>query len=243
MRRIGILSLLAILVSTVGLSQSKLGFEFAYNGYSNSVSVPRLMSYVTSMASGSGTSTYYGLTLTASEKITLRSGVAFWNMPFSPTVKGTAGGQTTTANETGTLSYSGMYFRIDRTMPYFFFTGGFDWSFTTSFQGSYTAVSGTGITTTKSGNDESILTDDFNNQFNLVFGLGPAIPIGKHLMLRGHLSAVVVVRGIYDSGVTATNLIYINTGAPAPDDTDVDLHYFPFVSYGFSLQYTFAGRP
>jgi hypothetical protein len=235
------LTLLAAMMSIPAMAQSKLGFEFTFSGYSNTVSVPGMLSYITSVADGSGSNTSYGVTLVASEKITLRGGLSFWSMPFSPTIQATVGGQPATAYEEGTLSYSGVYFRIDRTLPYFFFTGGFDLSFSNSYKGSY-KIESAGGSFANSGTTESLLTNDFNNQFNLVLGLGPSIPIGKHLLLRGLLSGTVVVRGIYDSGVTATNQVYISTGTAAPDDTNVDLHYLPFLSYGFSLQYTIAGR-
>lgn len=83
----------------------------------------------------------------------------------------------------------------------------------------------------------STFTNDFFNQANLVLGLGPSVPIGKHLKLRGNVSVVIPFSTIYDSGVVAKQ-VYINSGQPAPD-AKVNLRYLPLISYGLNVSYSF----
>ncbi|MFM7858063.1 MAG: hypothetical protein ACKO96_40640 [Flammeovirgaceae bacterium] len=187
---------------------------------------------------GSGNFLSFGLTVKASDKITLRGGPAFWSMPFIPTGKGTYNGTSALAKETGTLSFSGIYIRLDRNWDYFYLSGGFDFSFGKSYTNDLEIRNTAGTLLVKSNNQTtSIFTSDFYNQANLVLGLGPTIPVGKHFKLRGNLSAVIPFSTIYNSGVVAKQ-IYITSGQPAPD-AKVNLRYLPFVSYGLSIAYSF----
>jgi hypothetical protein len=218
-------------------SQSKIGFEFSYSGASTVVSVPGLFADVIKDAeSGSGHFLSFGFSFKASEKITLRTGPNFWNLAFSPTVKGTFNNQPAVAKQTGSLSYSGIYLRVDRTWPYFFLTGGFDISFANAYKGDLVVRDASGtVLSQQAGLSESILTQTFNNQFNLVLGLGPSIPLGKSFKLKGTLSAVVPFSSIYDSGVSVQQ-VYVSNGAPAPN-AKVNLTYLPFISYGIGIEY------
>jgi hypothetical protein len=220
-------------------SQSKLGVEFSYSGTSGSIDLPgALKDQFEKVEGGSGSAISFGLNVKASESITLRSGLAFWNMPFIPTIKGTSNGSTVFAKETATLSFTGMYLRVDRTWKYFYLSGGFDFSFSNSYKGSIEIRNSNGTLLSKDDNlSKSTLTSTFYNQANLVLGLGPSIPLSKHFTLKGNISVVIPFATIYDSGVVLQQ-IYINTGKPAPD-AKVNLRYLPFVSYGLSLAYSF----
>lgn len=228
-----------IFVTTYSFSQSKVGVEFSFSGTSGSIDLPGLLKdNFDKVEAGGGSFLSFGLTLKASDKITVRGGPAFWSLPFIPTAKGTYNGNPALATETGQIKFSGIYLRIDRTWNYFYLSGGFDFSFGNSYRNNLEIRNTTGALLLKLDNQTtSILTSDFYNQANLVLGLGPSIPIGKHLTLRGNLSVVVPFSTIYNSGVVAKQ-VYINTGKPAPD-YNVNLRYLPFVSYGLNLAYNF----
>lgn len=227
------------MITTSTFAQSKVGLEFSFSGTSGSIDLPGLLKgNFERVDGGSGNFWSLGLTVRASEKVTLRGGPAFWAMPFIPTSKGTYNGVDSLATETGTLRFSGLYLRIDRTWDFFYLSGGFDFSFGNSYNCDLEIRNTAGQVLLKANNQsKSILTNDFFNQANLVLGLGPTLPIGKHLKLRGNLSVVVPFSTIYDSGVVAKQ-VYINTGQPAPD-ARVNLRYMPFVSYGLNFSYSF----
>jgi hypothetical protein len=219
--------------------QSKLGVEFSYSGTSGSIDLPgALKDKFTKVEGGEGNSLMIGLTLRASKKIILRGGLSFWEMPFAPSIEGTLNGSPVIAKETAVLNFSGVYLRLDRPWRYFYLSGGFDFSFSNSFEGNVEIQSLNGTRISKVNNlTKSTLTSEFYNQANLILGLGPNIPIGNHFVLRGNLSIGVPLATIYDSGVVVQQ-IYINTGNAAPD-AKVNLRYLPFVSYGLSVLYNF----
>lgn len=230
---------LLMMVVTSAFGQSKVGVEFSLSGTSGSIDVPGLLKQnFEKVDGGSGSFWSLGLTVRASEKITLRGGPAFWSMSFIPTAKGTYNGVSSLATENGTLRFSGIYLRVDRTWDFFYLSGGFDFSFGNSYRSDLEIRNTAGQVLLKR-NDQttSILTSEFFNQSNLVLGLGPSFPLGKHVKVRGNLSVVIPFSTIYDSGVVAKQ-VYINSGQPAPD-ARVNLRYLPLISYGFNVSYSF----
>lgn len=232
-------ALLFIFVTTSTFAQSKVGVEFSFSGTSGGIDLPGLLKdNFEKVEGGSGSYWSFGLTVKASDKITIRGGPAFWSMPFVPTAKGTYNGTAALAKETGTLSFSGIYLRLDRTWDYFYLSGGFDFSFGKSYKSDLEIRNTTGQVLFRANNQTtSAFTNDFFNQANLVLGLGPSVPIGKHLKLRGNVSVVIPFSTIYDSGVVAKQ-VYINSGQPAPD-AKVNLRYLPLISYGLNVSYSF----
>jgi len=85
----------------------------------------------------------------------------------------------------------------------------------------------------KNDREESILTDKFNNQFNLVLGLGPSIPIGDAFKIKGTVAVVVPFSPLYEAGVTFQNPAFSSPGK-------VDLDFFPVFKYGISVEYIFG---
>jgi hypothetical protein len=220
----------------------KVGIEFSYLGSSNTIDLPGLLtSTFEKVESGGGSNLSFGLTVKANEDILIRGGLCFISLPFKPTIKGTINSQPAFAKEDGNLSYSGIYLRIDRTWQYFYLTGGFDISLGNSYKSTVETRNASGTLLSKIDNgSKSILTSSFYNQFNLVLGLGPSIPIGKSIILKGVIAGVVPFSAIYDSGLSVPQ-VYISTGAPAPN-AKVNLRYLPFITYGINLEYKFGKK-
>lgn len=238
MRAILLVAVLAVL-NNEALSQ-KVGFEFTYQGSSNTIDLPGLLkSTFDKVESGGGSNVSFGLTIKASEIIRVRGGLCFISLPFKPTMNGSYNSQPALITEDGKLSYTGIYLRVDRTWDYFYLTGGFDISIGNSYKSTLEIRNSSGALLSKSDNgSKSILTNNFYNQFNLVLGLGPSIPLGKSFVLKGVLAGVVPFSSIYDSGLSVPQ-IYIPSGAPAPN-AQVNLRYMPFLTYGISLEYRFG---
>jgi hypothetical protein len=227
---------------SIHLFGQKVGIEFSYLGSSNTIDLPGLLtSTFEKVESGGGSNLSFGLTVKASDDILIRGGLCFISLPFRPTIKGTINNQPAFAKEDGNLNYSGIYLRVDRTWPYFYLTGGFDISFGNSYKSTLETRNASGTLLSRIDNgSKSILTNSFYNQFNLVLGLGPSIPIGKSLTLKGVIAGVVPFSAIYDSGLSVPQ-VYISTGAPAPN-AKVNLRYLPFITYGINLEYKFGKK-
>ena len=238
MRKLVILTIVNLVF--IELQGQKMGIEFSYLGSSNTIDLPGLLtSTFEKVEAGTGSNFSFGLTAKASENVLIRGGLFFTRLPFKPTIKGTINNQTAYAKEDGVLSYTGIYLRVDRTWQYFYFTGGFDISIGNSYKSTLETRNSSGSLLSKIDNgSKSILTNSFYNQFNLVLGLGPSIPLGKTVNLKGIIAVAVPFSAIYDSGLSVPQ-VYISTGAPAPN-ARVNLRYLPFITYGFNLEYKFG---
>lgn len=234
--------LLLFLLSSSQLFSQTIGVEFSYKGSSNSIDLPGLLQGTfDKVESGSGSNLSFGLNIKASDNISVSGGLTFWNIPFIPTIKGTSNNQSIFTKEIGSLSYTGIYLRVERNWQYFYFGGGFDISVSNSYKSTLETRNASGVLISKSDNgNKSILTNEFNQQFNLVLGLGPRIPIGKSFAVKGLLGVVVPFSSIYDTGVSVPQ-IYLRTGAPAPD-AKINLRYLPFLTYGITVEYRFGNK-
>lgn len=231
-----------ILLFSVQLANAqKTAFRFSYSGTSSKVVVPRLFSDVFDEAgSGGGNDLSLGFVFGAHKKVSFGVGYRKWKWPFSFTANGTYNNEDVKATESGHLHYSGTYLRIDRNLKHFFFTGGFDISFANKYKNSLVVKDLTGdILVRENNRTKSILTEKFNNQFNLVLGLGPILNVGKKTLLKGDISFVVPFSPIYDTGVKVPQ-VYLN-GSSAPD-AKVDFDFFPVFKFGFAIEHRFGNE-
>jgi hypothetical protein len=226
-----------LLVSTVSYAQPNIGIEFSFLGTNSNVIIPGLFSSTfDEVESGNGSDIGLGIDIGINEKLSFRGGFRNWKWPFIPTVNGEINNQDVKATETGKLHYSGIYLRLDRTWNYFFITGGFDISLANRYKNDLVIRNDSGsIISTENNREESILTDKFNNQFNLVLGLGPSIPIGDSFKVKGTVAVVVPFSPLYETGVTFQNPAFQNS-SPGK----VDLDFFPVFKYGISVEYIFG---
>ncbi len=233
------LLLSAFLISNCLCAQSKFGIESSYLATHTAIDVPGLLAaQVSKVTSGYGYFLSLGATMQINPKIIFRGGSSFWQLAFSPKIKVLINNEDGIAKETGTINYSGIYLRMDRTWKYFFFTTGFDISFYNSYSCDLVVYDKSGkVVDEQKDRNYSIITSSFNNQFNLVFGIGPKIAIGSSLNLKGFLAGEIPMSSVYNSGLIV-NQIYIPSGAQAPD-AHVNLHYFPFLTYGIGVEYVF----
>ncbi|HNP19719.1 MAG TPA: hypothetical protein PKL31_14875 [Fulvivirga sp.] len=228
---------IALLVSIGSYAQTKIGIEFSFLGTNSNVIVPGLFSSTfDQVESGNGSDIGIGIDVGINEKISFRGGFRYWKWPFIPTVNGEIDNKEVKATETGKLHYYGIYLRLDRTWDYFFITGGFDISFANKFKNDLVIRDDQGsIILTENDREESILTDKFKNQFNLVLGFGPSIPIGDSFKVKGTLAVVVPFSPLYETGVNYQNPAFQNS-SPGK----VNLDFFPVFKYGISVEYIFG---
>jgi len=233
--------LIALLICNSADAQTKIGIEASCLATNTSVDVPGLIKdQGVRASSGFGYFLSFGASVQLGRRWALRLGPQFWKLAFSPKIYlDVYGGDDLIAKETGSLNYSGIYLRADCRWKYFFITGGFDISFHNSYSCDLvvTDKSGTVIEEQK-GMKQSILTARFNNQFNILLGMGPCIPISSRLKLKGFLSGEIPWSSVYNSGIIV-HQIYLPSGSQAPN-AHVNVNYMPFFTYGLGVEYVFS---
>lgn len=199
------------------VSAQTFSLETGFLGTYSQVAEPETAIFLEEANSGSGNDIYFGLVVGLNDKYALRGGVRSWVWPFEPTTNTNDGGRVI---EEGRIRYSGVYLRLDRTWQYFFLTGGFDGALTNSYAANLSIEDQNGQTTVRqTGNDTSVLTDEFNNQFNFVLGLGPSLPLGDKFLVRGIAEFVMPFVSVYESG------------------EEDGFNFFPVFKYGIGLEY------
>lgn len=191
------------------------------------------------VASGNGYDMHFGAAMKVGYDLKLRLGLKTWNLPFESIANGTLDGYSIKAVESGNLQYSGIYLRLDKIKNYFFYTGGLDLSFSRNFKGKLSIENYYGQTIFNEKNtDTSILTDDFYNQINGVFGMGISIPVNHKIKLKGLTEFIISMRPIYDTGVSVQDAQFTSNGLePTGTYTDVNLSFFPLIKYGIGIEY------
>jgi hypothetical protein len=207
----------------------------------STISVPGLMAPMfDQVTSGNGFDFSLGAELGSGEKAKFRGGFKTWAWPFNHTAKGKIDNQEVRATETGHLRYNGIYMKVDRAWKYFFLTGGFDISFSARYKNDLVVRTPTGAIIGKENNrTTSVLTDKFNNQVNLALGLGPTIPLGKNLRLKGFIEAVLPFSPLYETSITVPTFVINQNGSTSQGTGKVNLDFFPVYRYGVGLSYVF----
>ncbi len=232
------LTIVTTLVSIV--SAQSLSLETGYHGTSSQIVVPGLFETVFDEAnSGNGNDFHLGLIVGFNDEVAFRGGFRTWAWPFETISNGEINNEDVKAFEDGRIRYSGIYLRLDRTWNYFFLTGGFDISLTNSYTADLIIEDENGQTTlNETDNDVSVLADAFNNQVNLVLGLGPSIPIKDKFRIKAFAEIVVPFVPIYETGVTVPQIqINPNGSTSSAPDADVNLDFIPVFKYGIGLEY------
>jgi hypothetical protein len=230
---------LLLVISLSATGQNRTGLELSLLGtYSNIVVPGALSSRFDEAKSGLGNDIAFGVEVPFSyNKLAFRTGLRSWSFPFDHQhTQRRSSGPDVVISEEGNIRYTGIYLRLDRTWERFFVTGGFDISVANTYRNDYTMSEKSGKVIRREENrKESVLTDNFRNQINLVLGAGPTFPLGEKSRLKATLAIVVPFSSMYDSGVRLKQ-IYVPSGSPAPDG-EPNLHFFPVFKFG--LSYTF----
>jgi hypothetical protein len=213
-----------ILTLTLITSLLSLGFaqhyslEAGYQATAGRVSVPASQEYLFEEASSRfGNDLFLGLVVEINDEFALKGGLRSWMWPLDVTINSTDG---LTSIEDGELRQSGFYFRLDRNWQYFFITGGFDVSVINSYQAKLSIDDDGQTVLTQRDNEISILTEEFNNQFNVVVGMGPSFPVSEKLKIRGLVELVAPLVPMYDTG------------------EDDNLYFFPVFKLGVGVEYS-----
>jgi hypothetical protein len=215
--------------------------ELTLQGLSSNVIVPGVFSEtIQKVESRGGSNLGIGLSYAFTEKTALRFGYQRWRVGFSPTIAlQTPDRQGAIARETGYLHYDGIALRFDRTFPYFFWTGGFDFSFKNTYKNDTTVEElGSGKVSEEKEVNRSMLTRKFAQHFSFVLGAGPSIALGKKLILRGEVNFLLPLSPIYKSGARVNTIkIDPNGNVIGNGNSKVNLYYFPTFKYGLNVIY------
>lgn len=231
-----------LIVTLIGFSanaQNKgIGVELPISITNTSIDLPRLLTnQITAVEGGSGVDIGIGLTYDNFNNLNLRGGFHFWNAPFKPTVNVGRNNDDDYVIEDGKLSYYGVYLRAEYGTKFFFIGGGFDFSFANSYSADREYYENNVLIGTESNLDNSILTDKFNNLFNIVINAGFKIPIQEQYIIKPYLSLGVSANGIYpgDQITDIVNTPFLRVYYDEPQT--VDLQNVPIVGYGISFEY------
>ena len=216
-----------------------MSVETGYHVTNSQIIVPGLFDNAFEEANSEiGNDIHLGIVLGINEDYALRGGIRTWMWPFETITNGEVDNDDVTAFEEGKIRYTGIYLRVDRTWEYFFLTGGFDISFTNSFSGDLRIENNGQTIISETDNDVSVLTDVFNNQVNLVLGLGPSIPINDKFRIKAFGEVVLPFVPLYETGVTVPQIqINPDGSTSSAPDADVNLDFFPVFKFGIGLEY------
>ena len=208
-----------LLISTQVFSQSKFGIDIPLYLTKSLVSVPGVF---TSIEGTGGTSTDFGIGMyiNISESFKVKGGFHFWKKVFNPTHSGhyTLNGQEIDGEirENGIINYSGLYILATYEKEYIFIGGGFDISFSNSYEADIEAYDASNDLIAESkGSDKSFLTNRFNNQIDLLLNFGFKIKMNKRITLRPAIQFTLPFAKLFDTNVSVYNPVYNTTGEAA----------------------------
>jgi hypothetical protein len=234
--------IIVILICNNVNAQRKIGVEASCLATNTTVDVPGLLKdHVQSASSGFGYFLSFGANLQLGKRLAIRVGPQFWKLAFSPEIKLGTGNDYLIAQETGSLNYSGIYLRVDCRWDYIFITGGFDISYDNSYSCNRVISNKSGVMIKEeNGANKSMLTNNFSDQFNILVGMGPSIPIGTRVKLKGFLAAEAPLSSVYNSGLIVQTM-YVPSGKSAGKE-HVNVNYMPFFTYGVGVEYIFSKK-
>lgn len=206
--KVGKLFIILFVLVSAGLSaKSNYGVDLPLYGNLSLVVVPGAFESIEGTGGASfdlGLGMYYN----SSNNIKIRGGIHLWNKVFNPTYTGdyTINNYTYDGKmkEEGVLSYTGLYFLVTSEKSSFFWGGGFDLSFATSYEADVSFFDGQNEFLGKlKGNDYSILTDEFNAQFDLLFNMGINVLVSERVTIRPSVMLTIPCIKIFDTNVYA----------------------------------------
>lgn len=212
MRFMKIFLIIFITLSYQLYAQNKFGFDIPIYFSKSLVSVPGVFSSIEA-SGGGGTDFGLGMYLKVSESFKLKGGIHFWNKIFNPSHTGeyTVNGSNVDGKieEEGKLRYVGLYILANYEKEVFFIGGGFDIAFSNSYKSDiYLYNSNDELIAESKGNNESFLTDTFNNQFDLLLNLGFKIKVTDRITLKPSSFFTIPVSKLFDTNVTVYNPVY-----------------------------------
>lgn len=231
--------ILFLLLSKLCIAQN-LNIDIGVHKINSTILLPGALDELfEEVSSGTGYDIHLGAALQVDYDLVVRAGLRTWNVPIESITNGYLNGSSIKAHEIAIVQYSGIYLRLNKQKKHFFFTGGIDLSLSTSFEGSLIIKDDYGQTIFSERNTEnSILTDNFYNQLNLVLGMGPIIPLNDKITLKGFAELVISTRPIYNTGVSVADTHFTSNGLePSGSYTNVNLSYFPLIKYGIGIGY------
>jgi len=208
--KVGKLFLILFVLVTFSLSaKSNYGVDLPLYGNLSIVSVPGAFESLEGTG-GAGVDLGLGMYYNSSSRIKIRGGIHFWNKAFNPTYTGdyTIGNHYYDGKmkEEGVLSYTGLYCLITSEKSNFFWGGGFDLSFATSYQADVSLYDAQNVLLGKiKDNDYSILTDEFNAQFDLLFNMGINAEVSERVTIRPSVMFTIPCIKMFDTNVYAYN--------------------------------------
>lgn len=225
--------ILFVLVSVSLSAKSNYGVDLPLYGNLSLVVVPGAFESIEATG-GAGVDLGLGMYYNSSSRIKIRGGIHFWNKVFNPTFTGdyiidnyTYDGK---MKEEGVLSYTGLYFLITSEKSNFFWGGGFDLSFATSYQADVSFYDTQNEFMGKiTGMDSSMLTDEFNAQFDLLFNLGINAVVSDRVTIRPSVMFTLPCIKIFDTNVYAYNF---NSGS----DEEIGISILS-AKFGINLEY------
>lgn len=232
-------SLLSILffIGTAPLfSQVDLGAEATYSFTNSNVDVPGyLADNHKNLSSGNGSDFSLGLILDFKSASTIRMGFRTWRVPFKHTY---VRDNNRSYVEEGKFRTNGLYFRYEPSWDYIFISVGFDIGVSHLYKNDLTVLNGNGEKVrSESNRRKSVLPNGFDPPVNMVFSLGPLIPINESFKIKGIVGFIFPMKVLYDPMVSYQQ-VYLSSGKQAPD-AEPTINYLVNFKFGVGLDYYF----
>jgi hypothetical protein len=213
--------LISFILISVSLlhAQNKFGIDIPFYFSNSIVLVPGAFSTIEGEG-GNGKDIGIGIFLQASENFKFKAGIHFWNKRFNPTHTGNFTIDNNDINgklvEEGNVSYSGIYLLALYETRIAYIGGGFDISFSNSYEADLKAYDSNGnLIGQANGIEESFLTEKFNNQFDLAFHLGFKIKLNERFSLVPNAQLTIPIKSLFDTNVTVYNPVFDESGEAA----------------------------
>jgi hypothetical protein len=218
-------------------SSARFGIEIPFSQVTTDIDLPRLMmGRIQKVEGGTKYDIGVGMTYQNSGHFNFRTGFHLWKVPFKPTVNRVEDDDKSYVRENGLLTYYGIYLRGEFGNKYFFIGGGFDFSLANEYKADRAYYENDILIGTEKNQNSSVLTDDFNNIFNITVNTGFKIPIQNRYIIKPFVSLGTSFSSIYPTD-KVTNIG--NTGVSYTTPQKVDLQYTSILGYGISLEYKF----
>lgn len=218
---------------------------FINNGY---VNIPNpLNPPIKEASSGIGYDIGVGANLKFNEYFGIRLGVHNWTKGLNTTVEGSTTFEDEqldyTANESLTINYTGWYLNLERYWSDFFMEAGLEVAFSNSISADLDVELENGETASETQRNQSILTPEFNNIFQVILGMGYDFQLTPMITLTPNIKYSPFSGSIFDTGVMGSSPV-LEDGHPTDEFTseEATLQFYSSYKIGLTFRINFGAN-
>jgi hypothetical protein len=185
---------------------------------------------------GNGFDLGLGVYFQIHEKFKLKTGIHLWNANFNPNFNDDVyiDGHYVQMrlDEQGKISYKGIYINGLYESEIGYIGGGIDFSLSNSYKCDIALYdTNNSLVAKENGSKESFLTDEFNNQFNLLFIMGLKLKVNEKITIVPTGQISIPLMSVFDTDVDVYD--------PMTDSTDEAKISAVLFKYGINIEFNF----